>query len=187
MANFSENYRRALHFVLGNEGGVSNDKADRGGLTNMGVTQGALNNAYKQGIVSHNDPRKLTRDEAAAIYEANYWRPSHACDMPWPLCALHFDAAVNSGVGGAGKLLQRTLNKSEGAGLTVDGAVGPATLKALHAAIVKEDDSRIKRLCRAYCDAREALYNAIVANNPSQRRFLRGWLNRLARNRQLIS
>ena len=34
-----ENFQQALRLVLADEGGVSNHPADRGGLTNKGITQ----------------------------------------------------------------------------------------------------------------------------------------------------
>ena len=42
-----ENFQKALEFVFHAEGGYSNHKNDRGGATNMGVTQTAYN-AYRQ-------------------------------------------------------------------------------------------------------------------------------------------
>ena len=44
MANY-ENFKRALSFVLGNEGGYSNDPRDNGGETNLGITQSTLDRA----------------------------------------------------------------------------------------------------------------------------------------------
>ena len=181
-------FERALSFVFGSEGGVSDHPADRGGLTNMGITAGTLNRAYIQKVVSHNDMRRLTRAEAAKIYEEFYWRPSCANEMPWPLCALHFDAAVNHGLGGAAKLLQRTLSKSRSVQLTIDGAIGPKTMRALYAAMMDmEANAPYRRaFCTTYLGFRAQLFKAIVANNPSQKVFLRGWLNRIEKNRQLI-
>ena len=49
MANY-ENFKRALSFVLGNEGGYSNDPLDRGGATNLGITQSTLDRARREGI-----------------------------------------------------------------------------------------------------------------------------------------
>ena len=163
--------------------------SDKGGLTNMGITAGTLANAYKAGIVSHNDIGRLTRAEAAAIYRVNYWEESKADMMPYPLCTLHFDAAVNHGVGGAGKLLQKTINNyalkaSLDARVDVDGAVGPKTLSALCQCL--DLKGNVSLICEIYCNEREKLYRAIVKNDPTQDDFLQGWLNRLERNRALI-
>lgn len=181
-------FEKSLSFTFGSEGGVSNHPADRGGLTSMGITASTLSRAYKQKIVKHNDVRRLSRDEAALIYRKLYWEPSHAGEMPWPLCALHFDAAVNHGVGGAVRLLQRTLNKVGGSALAVDGSIGPVTQKALSGELLKMEVNAayLNKFCAAYLDNREALLKAIVAKNPSQKVFLRGWINRIEKNRKLV-
>lgn len=183
------NFERALSFVFGSEGGLSNHPADRGGPTNMGITAGTLNRAYIQKVVSHNDVRRLSRAEAAKIYEEFYWRPSCAGEMPWPLCALHFDAAVNHGLGGAAKLLQRTLSKVQRVPLEIDGSIGPKTKRVLYSAIMDMDVNAAyrRRFCSTYLDYREQLFREIVKNNPTQKVFLRGWMNRLEKNHKLLS
>ena len=182
MADTTKNFERALSFVFGSEGGLSNHPADRGGLTNMGITAGTLARAYEREIVRCKDVRRLTRADAKTIYKAFYWQPSRADEMPWPLGALHFDAAVNHGLGGAARLLQKTLNDL-GVLLKVDGAVGPATMRALSSSL---GGGNLRRICDSYLDEREALFYRIVKNNPSQKVFLRGWLNRVAKNRKLV-
>lgn len=182
------NFERVLSFTFGSEGGLSDHPADRGGLTNMGITASTLHRAYIQRIVSHNDVRRLTRAEAATIYEKFYWEPSCADEMPWPLCALHFDAAVNHGIGGAAKLLQRTLSKVQRVPLEIDGAIGPKTKRVLYAALMdcEANHASMTMFCNTYLNYREKLFRTIVENNPSQSVFLKGWLNRLEKNRKLV-
>ena len=180
---------RSLSFTFGSEGGISDHPADRGGLTNMGITSSTMARAYKAGIVRHNDVRCLTRAEAAKIYDKFYWRPSYAAEMPWPLCCLHFDATVNHGLGGAAKLLQRALSQEQRLPLAIDGTIGPKTKRVLYAALLdcEKDQGKLKRLCSTYLDYREALYKAIIKNRPSQEAFRGGWMNRLKANRRLVS
>lgn len=182
-------FDKALSFVFGNEGGYSNDPNDRGGATNLGITQSTLDRARKQMPDLPEKVEDLTREPAAEIYRVLYWEASKADMMPYPLSTLHFDAAVNHGVGGAGKLLQKTLNNyAQKAGLDVcvdvDGAVGPKTLAALCQCL--DLKGNVPLICEIYCNEREKYYRSIVENNPSQAKFLRGWLNRLERNRALI-
>lgn len=183
-------FDEALSFVIGNEGGYVNDPDDRGGATNFGITQSTLERARREGIGRlPKDVKDLTREQAYEIYRILYWKASKASELPDPLCTLHFDAAVNHGVGGAGKLLQKTINNyTQKAGLDisvdVDGAVGPKTLYAFDECLAAKNN--LKLICEIYCNEREKLYRSIVANDPRKKKFLNGWLNRLERNRALI-
>lgn len=103
---------------------------------------------------------------------------------------LHFDAAVNHGLGGAAKLMQKTINNyAAKAGLklsvAVDGELGPKSMAALDACIRHKNNLRL--ICEIYINEREKYFRAIVAANPSQACFLKGWLNRIAKNRRLLS
>jgi lysozyme family protein len=89
------------------------------------------------------------------------------------VAVLHFDGCVNHGIGRAAKFMQRA------AGVTDDGDIGPATLKA-----IKAKDEFV--LCKAVCDQREAFYRQIVANKPEQARFLNGWLRRINEMRAFV-
>ena len=75
-----------------------------------------------------------------------------------------FDWNVNSGAW-AVKALQNA------AGVTPDGGVGPLTISAVNA--IDED-----LLMPALIAARIQFYKDIVAKNPSQQKFLNGWINR---------
>ncbi|MDR1875860.1 MAG: hypothetical protein LBQ90_12710 [Synergistaceae bacterium] len=150
---------------------------DRGGPTIYGVTVGTLAKAYAQGLVDHNDITRLTKSEANRIYEVNYWKPSRADKMPWGLCLIHYDCAVNCGVGGAAKQLQRALNDLAGGNvINIDGVIGPASLAAIERVDLME-------ICRKYLEIRASFYHGLVAKTPTQGDFLNGWLNRLARIR----
>jgi lysozyme family protein len=186
-------YQTCLRFVGIAEGGANfnivngkpvlkpNSRNDRGGPTKYGITWGTLAKAYSQGLVNHNDITRLTKPEADAIYEAMYWRPSRSDKLPWGLCLVHFDCAVNSGVSGAGKLLQRSVNDLLTARkITVDGIIGPDSLLAV-------GEVPLDALTARYLDVREMFYRGLVAKDPGQGTFLPGWLNRLKRLRREIA
>lgn len=182
----NSDFEKSIDFILKNEGGYVNHKNDRGGETNRGITAATLNRAYREGIVKHCCVRNITRDEAAAIYKAYYWDKAKCGTLPYPLSCLHFDAAVNHGVGAAVKLLQRTLNRFCKAGLKVDGSYGPMTAAAVRAVCQAPDyPSVAAEICGLYCDARGELYENIIRRNPSQEVFRRGWFNRLNRCRAM--
>lgn len=177
------NWEKSLAFVLSAEGGYSNHPHDRGGRTNLGITVGTLGRARAAGLVDVADVKDLTRADAEKIYRSLYWQASKADCMPYPLCLLHFDAAVNHGVGSAGRLLQRTMNLLCNANLAVDGAVGKLTLAAVDGAL---KSLSVETLCEKYLDERQAFYDRIVARDPTQKDFCRGWGNRLGRLRKAV-
>jgi lysozyme family protein len=122
----------ALSFVLGFEGGYSNDPRDHGGATNLGITQRTLDQARlaHPGWNLPTDVRSLTRAQAARIYRADYWDAVRGDDLPPGVALLVFDCAVNQGPARARKWLQ------EAADVTVDGIMGPKTMEAIEEASV---------------------------------------------------
>lgn len=136
--------------------GYVNDPQDRGGLTKYGIAKNANPKV---------DVQNLNLAGAMAIYYQNYWIASKCHQLTHPITVVHFDVAVNHGVGRAAQFLQGAV------GVNVDGAIGPKTLSAvdcIHPATVIERISAI----------RAARYNAIVKNDPTQAKFLNGWLRR---------
>lgn len=176
---------KCLAVVFASEGGYSDHPNDRGGKTMMGITEGTLNSAYKSGIVGHNDVKKLTRAEAEKIYDKRFWGPSKSNIMPWPLNLLNFDMAVNHGIGGGGKILQRAINVIlVDSPIKVDGSIGNETLAALKACT--SNDEHMALFCTILLDMREKRFGEIVHSNPSQKAFLKGWLNRVSKLRKIV-
>jgi lysozyme family protein len=170
----TDKFLRSLRFVLKWEGGLSNDPDDRGGLTKWGVTQATYDRYRKAKGLPLQPVAKMTETEMREIYWSYYWQPVIGDAHANPLALALFDTAVNMGVGTAIKLLQRAINDllPKERWVTVDGKIGEQTLKA-----AKSLDA--KRLALQLCNRREERYYAIVRANPTQQKFLRGWLNRL--------
>jgi len=57
-------------------------------------------------------------------------------------------------------------------GVTADGIVGPKTLAAVNNADPKDLFTKVY-------NARAAHFQAIVKSNPSQKKWLKGWMNRI--------
>lgn len=131
-----------------------NDPDDAGGATKFGIDQR-----------SHPEVniRNLTRDQAKAIYRAEYWNGVRAEQLPWPLNWIVTDIAVNNGPGRAVKWLQEAL------GVKIDGKIGPQTIFSANNAIPNVIALRL-------LNRREIFYRSIAKG--SQAKFLRGWLNR---------
>lgn len=161
-------YAQALQFTLVAEGGYSNQPNDHGGVTNHGITQ-ATYDRYRALIHQPaQDVALITDAEVKDCYFKLYWLPAHCNEMGTQLGVCVFDWAVNHGPTGATQTLQQTL------GLDDDGIYGPQTRHAV--AVADQDD-----LWPAFNKERRQWYIDDVQANPSQRKFLTGWLNRVDR------
>lgn len=160
-----ENFDKCMIAVLGWEGGFSNDPSDRGGATNHGITRATLA-AWRGHAVTAEDVGALSQDEAKDIYRANYWRAARCNALPAGLDLIIFDLAVNSGPGRAVRMLQ------EAVGAEIDGAAGPATMRAVGEMQVGEAIRTVSRLRRVF-------YRTLADRDPTQEKFIRGWVNRL--------
>lgn len=183
-------FDECVNIVVGFEGGYSDHPQDRGGKTKYGITEATLNAAFSAGLVSHNNIKELSVDEAKIIYKANYWDKCKCDSLPKPLDLCVFDTAVNCGVGTSSKFLQETINKTVGANiLAMDGIIGAMTLGAVEGWLsrYKADCAfPILFLCNLFIDCRLQYYSNIVAKNGSQIVFLRGWLNRILRLKEVM-
>lgn len=162
--------------VLEREGGFVDHPADRGGPTNFGITQATLAAWYRR-PVSPQDVEKLTRAEAAAIYRGRYYHDPRIDKLPALIRPLLFDMAVNHGPGQAVIMLQQVLNAEGGwPKLAEDGKIGRITAHAAEQAV-----SLLRSwLIIALIERRRRFYLSIIADDPSQAVFEKGWLARLA-------
>ena len=167
MANVS----KLLPFILSWEGGYVNDPVDKGGATNMGVTIATWRKVgYDKdgdGDIDVDDLRLLSKDDVLnRVLKPHYWDKWKADQIKSQSVAnILVDWVWGSGANGI-KIPQKLL------GLTVDGIVGPKTLAA-----VNSSDSLV--LFNTIKTEREAFLWRIVERDPTQKRFIKGWLNRL--------
>ncbi len=164
-------YKILAPFILESEGGYVNDPADRGGATNRGVTMQTWR-AYcaKRGKPATTDTLKaMTRSEWEDIFTTNFWNKLHASQMDDQSVAnLVVDWAWHSGVTRAARALQQEL------GVKADGIVGDVTLRALNARSPLPLFGALKQ-------KRIKFLQSVCKSNPSQQKFLRGWLRRVNR------
>lgn len=160
-----QNWDKAFEQVLKSEGGYVNDNTDRGGETNLGVTRAAWG-AYKGRPIHNGEMRALTRDMVKPFYKSCYWDKVRGDDLPSGLDYAVFDFAVNAGVTRAAKYLQRAVGAND------DGLIGPATM----AAVAKIDP---KDALAHFSKAKTTFYTNLVGFDPSQRKFIKGWLARV--------
>lgn len=167
MANFNHVFDK----LMKHEGGFVNDPTDKGGATNWGVTLAVWKSkGYDKdgdGDIDADDVKLLTKDDARAIAKPEYWDKLRADDIKNQSVAefLH-DWAYNSGVSTAAKKIQRIV------GVKDDGAIGSITIAAINKA-------NQQWLFESLVASRKAFVEAIVKNNPSQKKFYNGWMNRI--------
>jgi lysozyme family protein len=160
------NFDRALRAVLMHEGGFVNHPADPGGMTNLGCTKRVWEE-WCGHEVDEKTMRSLTPDKVAPLYKAKYWDKISGDDLPSGVDYCVFDCAINSGPGRAAKFLQQVV------GATPDGAIGPATLKAVAALPVAD-------VVNKYCAERLAFLQAL----KTWATFGTGWSRRVAEVRE---
>ena len=156
-------------WILKWEGGFVNDKYDKGGATNMGVTIAVF---QKQGFDNDHDGDKdvtdlklMTKEQAIQIMKKNYWDRWQADKITSQAIANTLvDWVWGSGAWGI-RIPQRLLNLKD------DGIVGAETLHAINNA----PDNFLEKLYQARFD----FLKGIVRSNPSQSRFIGGWNNRM--------
>ena len=164
-------FAHALSFVLFREGGYVNDPSDKGGETNLGISD--LRDGLADGKTDVDGDGKpdvkikdLTKEQAGLIYQRDYWQAAK-CDL-WPdgISLFVFDSAVQHGAKKAIQLLQ------DAVGVTSDGVAGPKTISAVTGADAEWLLTR--------CFLRRSRYYAdIIKTNASQGKYLNGWFNRL--------
>ena len=158
-------------YILKWEGGFVDHKADKGGATNMGVTIGTWRqNGYDKdgdGDIDVADLKLLTKQDVInRILKPHYWDRWKADQIAsQPIANILVDWVWGSGKWGI-IIPQRLL------GVEADGVAGQQTITAVNKQSPADLFARIKT-------ARLTFLNDIVKNNPSQRVFLKGWINRL--------
>lgn len=186
-------FRCAYNFTMGHEGGYANHPDDKGGETYKGIARVYWPQweGWERVDALKPDDGAMAADEALqtaveSFYKANFWDPwwgdqvsafSHEC------ATEVFDTGVNMGVKHGVKFLQRALNLMNRAehlfnDLTVDGIMGPNTLKGLELVVGEGDDS-VAALWTWMNVLQGMRYIEIMERDDSQESFARGWSKRV--------
>lgn len=162
----------------------TNDPADHGGATKYGITLRTLSRVRGR-PVSADDVKNLTRDEALAIYRSDYVTLpgfDKIAAVAMDVALEMIDTGVNMGPAQAARYLQRSLNvlNLNGAAwpvLATDGQCGPKTVRALQTYVLQRGDRGIQVLVAALNCLQGSDYIGMAESDPSQQRFIYGWLN----------
>lgn len=172
------NFDDAIGQTLKNEGGLSDNPNDPGGITKYGISLRFLQengiDINHDGTINGKDVENLTVPEAESIYKLYFWEKLKIFLIDnQTLANKVFDLSVNMGGEQAIKLLQEAINMHVTPPLQVDGVIGLNTLKGI-------DSVSIPVLMGDYRLCAKLFYERLVAQNPNFKVFLNGWLKRAA-------
>ncbi len=171
-------YLDRLHKI---EGGYNDVKGDLGGPTNYGISTATYNDlrqrAEYQGKQWPADVKNISKEQANEIYRNEYhYNFGFNKIKSDPVRELMTDMAVNNGYDIGANILKESLDqvlgpKDYGKGPTV---IGPKMRAAIEEISAK---GKTQNLVNKMLDIRDQHYKNL-AQQPEQRKFLRGWLNR---------
>lgn len=184
MAELPPRLSAILDDLLRREGGYVNDPADKGGATNFGISlryaRGIGLDLDGDGDTDAADIRGVTPAVARTLYAHDFWFTPGLDTLPEALAEPVFDMAVNSGPARAIIALQDAINtvirqhKLALPLLVSDGRIGRRTRAAAAAAAAAD----LPMLLTAFVTERVQYLTTLAARDPSQMRFLQGWLTR---------
>ena len=177
-------FEKSYHeWLAPTEGGWCNVPGDKGGETYCGIARNFFPQWIGWGLVDNTDktlpPKEITKilnadpqlqEYVAQFYYEIFWMPLRCDELHEAVAHCLFDFSVNSGANRGVKHLQKAVNASGGS-VSVDGAIGDGTI----AAAQQIDPGS---LCQAMLNDRAVFYQVLVQKNPSQSKFLKGWMSR---------
>jgi len=161
------NWKQILQWLAVTEGSFIDHPDDPGGPTNKGVTQRVYDAWRGRRGKPKKDVRHITKQEAEAIYKAQYWDKVMGDELPSGVDYAILDFAVNSGVHRAVKFVQEIV------GVAADGVMGHVTLAAVAG-------FGSVQLINRLCDKRLAFIRRLKTYTT----FGKGWEVRIARVRK---
>ena len=183
------------------EGKYNYDDKDRGGETNMGITQKTLEeykntyqSSYKSNIPLPKSVKNLTQKQALIIYNEMYFRPYNINFIPnIKLARITFDSCILAGPK-MNKFYTKEILKITGKNLndvikTKNEDLKSRIVKNIETTIPSDiaqltnqlSETQITKLADNLLDARMEHHFTDITQNNEQIKYLQGWYNR-ARN-----
>lgn len=140
------------------EGGgkLHNVPGDSGGWTKYGIAY----NYWNKYFYNFGDFTDTTEEEAAAFFFVVFFLGSKAHLLPCESQQYYFDMVVNLGHSRSIKYLQQCI------GVPADGIIGPIT------------ESKMRQATKSCLHKKRVDWYMYLGQRPTQKKFLKGWLNR---------
>jgi lysozyme family protein len=165
------NLQQSMDIMMKLEGGKSDLKSDRGGRTNLGVTQREFDKFRQKQGLAPKDVFNITKQEAQQVYKLGYWNVIKGDELPLNVAHAMFSYALTDGPQDSVRFVQKLL------GVEVTGFMGPKTKLAIWNASKNGD----RKLTERILNKQIARYE-----NDEQEQFQKGWVNRVKKLRQNI-
>lgn len=163
-----------FHQIPGDAGGATKYGISLRFIKNLPLDESDINH---DGHVTDSDIESLNEATAKAFYRKHFWLHYQLGNIEQEQVATKIlSIYVNMRGRVAGRVVQRALASCRIDDVKEDGYVGPLTQSAINE--ITCDLSLTAMFLAALRAQQESIYRLIVANNPSQRKFLNGWLRR---------
>lgn len=186
MASFDHSYKT---YIQPFEGGYVNNPNDKGGETYAGIARkfhptwsgwAYIDEIKKTNpVIKTNTKFPAIQDKVDKFYLLGLWEPNNFSKIEnQGIADILFDWYVNSGSNAANTKGAETygvdeiLNRDFGFKLPLDSKFDDLTIKAINAV----DPAKLYNTIK---EERKKFYQTLVAKDPTQQTFLKGWMNRI--------
>ncbi len=168
-----------FHAVLGDAGGATKYGISLRFLKNLPLDESDID---QSGHVTSRDIKELTEEKAKAFYRKHFWLHYQLGEIERePVSTKLLNIFVNMRGRTAGRVAQRALASCGIHDVKEDGYLGPLSFAGINE--ITCSDALTAMYLAALRAQQEAIYRLICANNPTQTKFLNGWLRRARDNR----
>lgn len=158
------NFAETMKLMLNLEGGKTDEKSDRGGRTNYGITQRTYNDWLKKNKMKPSDVFKISKARALQIYRKQFWGVIKGDQLPHNVAKAIMSMALTDGPQDSIRFVQKLL------GIEVTGFMGPKTLAAIWSKCKKDDKLFTKQILDAQIKRYKSDEQADI--------YGKGWTNR---------
>ena len=167
------NFDKSIDLLIKLEGGKTDEKTDRGGRTNLGITQREFDAWNKKNNLPLTDVFSIDNQTAKQIFKEGYWNIIKGDELPRNIATAILSDALLSGPQDSIKFVQKML------GLKPDGIMGPMTISK----IWEKSKTSDAEFARAILNKQKEIYLA----DEQSKIYGQGWANRVDKIKDEIS